>query len=661
MQYVIYVKFNKEVFEELIMNKMVVVIGLGGTGLEVIRCLRRIMIEQNDSLSNFPSAGFFYIDTDTTRVVKPYTGDSATGDKNYSSDWSILGKPYHLLEKEYIKVELPVISEMINDNQARQNIEHWFPYEQLRDINIMGHPGAAQIRSLGRLAFYYNYTDIKIKFLNLINSIQIPTNSSELQIYICSSLSGGTGAGMFLDMAYCVKSWLSTDTNVNTFGFLVLPNLTAIRGNRYFANAYAALKELNYFSLNQARDRRTEQYHPIKFSLLNENRSFTMPPFDSCYLIGMSNNTGTQIKLDDAPKMVANRIYLNIDQSFNDAVKGLVQNAHVERLFFLEDPVTGYNHAQNFFSFGLASIIYPHDKVKDLITYRLCSYTINSLLSESKDSSNFHDGKEKFSSIYYELNNLKSRFEEETKRLTRYLTNTDNKWCGNTYTLFEEEMVDDIFKQIINQQVSLELERILSGYDLIRLVNFSNDESIFKTELKNSVIYEEAVKIIESAEINRYLGKNIVQVFMSIYKEPSVRRKILNETYKLADFYYAFDKNEKYKGDRDSSYRADANKMRNIVALAGSEEETPELAEFKKELENARVYLTDDVKIISNPYQMVFLRETSAFPLRLGQDVKVLKEKYDQYLDNNNVPLHISKEFLPPLQELFLSDDDSLD
>ena len=869
------------------MNKLVIVIGLGGTGLKVIRCLRRIMIEpeQIKSLDDYPSAGFFNIDTDTTGVIKPH---STTGDKNYSSDWSILGKPYHLQEKEYIKIDLPVISEMINNNQTRQNIEHWFPYEQLRDIDMAtkGNPGAAQIRCLGRLAFYQNYENIKYKFLDLYNSLHMPAGGAETQIYICSSISGGTGAGMFLDMAYCVRYWLGTDTNVNTFGFLVLPKLSANMGPRYFTNAYAALKELNYFSLNQAKNRRDEQFHPIKFSLLNENRNYAIPPFDNCYLVGMSNDTGAQIPLDDAPEMVANRIYLNIDPSFNDAAKGLLQNTHTERLRFLEDPITGYKHAQNFFSFGMASIIYPLDKVKDLITYRLCSHTISGWLSESKESLDFYSEREKYleeccltdsfikgygnilsgqstnpimfsklrdviedikpnilannepcydivkrkiyellncfmvetdsqkrislkelyearssnipdavetvrkklfnmiqrdfaeprrgmsflrrlfapvdsnnseqspgmlhyleeksniykrntvdtveldneywnkiksacavvdninqtfsfwkekkiseslekvyiqmeeylefkvnleveayaarllkllktevekiaetvNNIFNELDNLKYRFEEETKRLTRYLTNTDNKWRGNTYILFEKELVDDIYKQIIDQKVPQELERTMSGYDFNRLVNYSSDVSVLKAKLNNSDIYKEAVELVKSAEISRYLGKNIVQMFMSI-KEPSERRKILDATYRQANYYFAFNKNERTKGGKDSSYEENANKLRSIVALAGSEEEIPELAELKKELENAGVNLTDDVKIISNPYQMVFLSETSAFPLRLGQDVRVLSEKYDQYLDSHNEPLHISKEFLPPLQELFLSDD----
>ena len=50
------------------MNKTIV-IGIGGTGLEVIRSLRRRVVENRGSLENAPNLGFFYIDTDSRDVA----------------------------------------------------------------------------------------------------------------------------------------------------------------------------------------------------------------------------------------------------------------------------------------------------------------------------------------------------------------------------------------------------------------------------------------------------------------------------------------------------------------------------------------------------------------------------------------------------------------
>ncbi len=44
------------------MEKLVMVIGLGGTGLETIRNLRRTIVE-NAELDDFKNVGFLYLDT----------------------------------------------------------------------------------------------------------------------------------------------------------------------------------------------------------------------------------------------------------------------------------------------------------------------------------------------------------------------------------------------------------------------------------------------------------------------------------------------------------------------------------------------------------------------------------------------------------------------
>ena len=79
------------------MNKTIV-IGIGGTGLEVIRCIRRRVVETRGSLEGAPNLGFFYIDTDD-RDVK-LTPDT-------KKRWEVLGTSVALSPSEYYIIPAP--------------------------------------------------------------------------------------------------------------------------------------------------------------------------------------------------------------------------------------------------------------------------------------------------------------------------------------------------------------------------------------------------------------------------------------------------------------------------------------------------------------------------------------------------------------------------
>jgi hypothetical protein len=93
-----------------------------------------------------------------------------------------------------------------------------------------------------------------------------------------SSLSGGTGSGMFLDLACRIREWIAG--NCETSPFLVFSELITTRGDRYLVNADSALLELNYYSVSAAGSRDDARAQGFKLPL--KERPIREMPFENC-------------------------------------------------------------------------------------------------------------------------------------------------------------------------------------------------------------------------------------------------------------------------------------------------------------------------------------------------------------------------------------------
>ena len=346
-----------------------IVVGIGGTGLDALRALRRRVVEEKGSLEALPNLGYFYIDTDPKEVA-------VTEDNRQK--WEVLGTSIQLSSDEVFIVETPEISQIVSNIGAYPHIQSWFPIEQLRSIDQSSRdtPGARQVRPLGRCAFTLKSEAIGAKFQALFNRLPQASGGGESHVYVIGSLSGGTGSGMFLDLAYRIREWTSGVPKLHAF--LVMPDLSAGRGDRYLANAYAALLELNYFNIGATSVR--GESRQVAFRLPLRDRPVIGAPFDYCYLVGSRNERSVELNLSAVPDMIAHRIYLPFDSSFADEAATLLNNASFKRAEKLQDPFTGNVHSQNFFTFGLSSIRYPTQEVTEILGYSLGSDVLQSWL-----------------------------------------------------------------------------------------------------------------------------------------------------------------------------------------------------------------------------------------------------------------------------------------
>lgn len=166
--------------------------------------------------------------------------------------------------------------------------------------------GANGKRQIGRFMLITNAEEVIAKIAAKLSEIYDQCdNSIPINVLICSGISGGTGAGTFLDVAYIVNELLcrmSSGTDHCVSGYLFLPDVNLSKKELPDAvrsyvqpNGYAALKELDYWmSVADNGDAFSQQYTKDFWI----EKAAKKPPMQICYLISAENTRG--IKGDGA-------------------------------------------------------------------------------------------------------------------------------------------------------------------------------------------------------------------------------------------------------------------------------------------------------------------------------------------------------------------------
>src|SRR6476469_8602605 len=111
-----------------------VLVGIGGTGHEVLARVRRLVEETYGSLKNFPIISFLVIDTDRDyKVSNPEAAGSTLKDN----------------ERHWASVTGKESRNMVSNMSKFPWIDSWFPRELERNLGAL-EAGAGQIRACGR-------------------------------------------------------------------------------------------------------------------------------------------------------------------------------------------------------------------------------------------------------------------------------------------------------------------------------------------------------------------------------------------------------------------------------------------------------------------------------------------------------------------------------
>jgi hypothetical protein len=347
-----------------------VIMGVGGTGAEVLSRVRRLVEETYGSLKNFPILSFLVVDTDKDyKINNPEAGGSLFRDN----------------EKHWASVSGKQVRDMVSNMENYPWINSWFPRELERNITSL-EAGAGQIRACGRFAFWCNYHDIQKKFLEACRRVKgrenfmldrygIKVSTNAINVFVTGSLSGGTGSGMLIDIGYSIRKWLQGEGSPLVTAIVPMPNafVGISVGDRVLANGYAALMELSYFS-----DYRTEYVAQFSNSLTDEVRS-KRPPFDFTYLVGTKNGE-SDFKLDQIRELIAQDIFLDLTSDFAPHKRSIRDN--IKGAWAQADP-GGRGYPKNFMSFGLSTIEIPIAQIRASLSNRLAQDLVSWWLNES--------------------------------------------------------------------------------------------------------------------------------------------------------------------------------------------------------------------------------------------------------------------------------------
>lgn len=394
-------------------------IGLGGTGKHILLTLRRKLFEKYGLKDGFSIMEFLWIDTDMQNI-------GIDGEKLDFALEQVMFQP-----DEVVDLQIPesTFNGYIQYKEDYPHIWEWLSHT----IEAQGPPknGAKQIRPLGRLGFFYKYDDIikKLDFLknkissrdniNKTQELGLEVDASKTDIYIVFSIAGGTGSGIFLDMAFSLKDHFTS--GINTIGYVVLPAVFwHDKSHRIFANSYAALKELEYYSLrkdflniDEARAHEASESQHDFLSWYNAKstpKKIIGPPFDILYLIDNRTSEGYTINLDNKKQlldMAAEDIFLQFASpyAFGSIIKSIQSNAHalLEQHYLFEimdEEMKGevkYSNAysRHFASMGLSKIYIPIDKIKRACSLKLAMDIVADWTRESQKDPDINELVEK--------------------------------------------------------------------------------------------------------------------------------------------------------------------------------------------------------------------------------------------------------------------------
>ncbi|HWI51789.1 MAG TPA: tubulin-like doman-containing protein, partial [Symbiobacteriaceae bacterium] len=336
------------------------VVGLGGTGGEVIKRLKRRLRRQGQANSYIR---FISLDTDLR------------------SGLATIQFPA-LEPRERVPLHYPNPENVLESPHLYPTIQHLFHQGKRVDISLLADgTGAGLMPVVGRTAMHLNAGQVYGALQRALKDLQaIPAQpggqplTEEFRIYVVGSVAGGTGAGCIIDAAVLIRHVFAS-FKYQLIGILALPEafVPTLRGQQLDAqsrgNAYAVLKELQYLQDGMTAwtdpDTYTFQYQlggDVRTIILRER------PFDIVYLVDNQNQQGGALRnLTDIYEMVSQQLSVEIGSPFGAKFASAQAN---ERAIRGLAPCPETKRPANISSLATAALVVPEEKLLRYCTRR---------------------------------------------------------------------------------------------------------------------------------------------------------------------------------------------------------------------------------------------------------------------------------------------------
>lgn len=356
-------------------------IGLGGTGMKTILKTKSVLLDNYGQDGELPPFfAFLGIDTDCNEY------------ENTAKSKKIDAVSLSARERFSISVSKP---KEFFENRKREMT--WMPHQNKIFINTLDR-GAGQIRSNGRLAFMYNRERLKERLRAALTDVKSAESYTEkwknysalesgddgnasIEVHVVFSLSGGTGCGTFLDVAYLLREVAyENNAKMTINGYGVLPGVfieeikQPTSRSRVQPNAYGALRDLDYL-MSVSTDERL-----VKIAWQNKETDET--PFDSLVLIDNKNSEGvTYKKISDLTEMLSLALLSTTGQigNMSKSVGDNVKNDMLNKTFNVENKCAWVS------AIGTSAITYDSSQVAKVYELKAQNKLLRELLTHTMD------------------------------------------------------------------------------------------------------------------------------------------------------------------------------------------------------------------------------------------------------------------------------------
>lgn len=252
------------------------VIGLGQTGSLVLQRLREGLCDRFGSLDPVPNIRLLYMDTDAETIAATVRAGGGAALSGPEVLHVRLNRPSHF-------------------HKAKEGLDlSWIDMQML--YRMPRNQTTAGLRCLGRLALMDNHEEIVERLRGELGTMTEPDSLAAAdrqtklglrvnrpRVYVVANLAGGTGSGMFLDVAFIARVLLKElgyqyPELVGVF-FLPPAEGSGVKYAMAASNAFAALTELHHYSMPGG-DGFSARYHTKRPPMVE-----TDPPFGRCIFL----------------------------------------------------------------------------------------------------------------------------------------------------------------------------------------------------------------------------------------------------------------------------------------------------------------------------------------------------------------------------------------
>jgi len=346
-------------------------IGLGGTGGLIAYEVWKKVPEQSREY-----VGLHIFDTDRNTTT-------GLGKKEYAPLW----------DSGMITQTSPAMmaAECFRSHQQTTQVSRWFPYGDAISQKSMT-DGAGQVRSVSRLALLDTLAHGRMRGLDRaiesLLSVRPQRGISAFRVLVIDTLAGGTGSGMYLQVAMYVRDYLERmrgRTNVVIRNVSLLPGLFTQTGvfdgtpkqlESILANGYAAIKELDGLIVARNDDIKDKKFvFPMEMEFQPGSKDAARvhsgpAPYETIFLFDhINSNAQSMNQAGNYVQQAIDAIHLQLLSPLEGRLNGQADN-NVRAI----DETQGRGR---YASMGTATLRYPYEDIVRYLALRWAAFGLS--------------------------------------------------------------------------------------------------------------------------------------------------------------------------------------------------------------------------------------------------------------------------------------------